>query len=417
MREIEYFCTDEMLEQIEKDKKHNYINNDDLKVEIIDNGIIHPLELSDTKTMENKQYGGVTDENLNFIELSLNKRITLPDDKDYDDLYTGANKNYNKEEIEYIDEEVVFIGPFHSHYGHFLLESLSRLWFYLDSNNLKYKAAFIIDSEESNYLDLITLFGLKEENLIKITKPTKFKKVIIPEQSFWLHSKAHRNYKKIIDRIKENTECSNVDKIFISKKYIGNHKAIGEKQLRNIFKKNGYKAICIDRLPIKKQIALLKGAKELAASSGSATHLSLFLSDGARLICLNRACCINSVQSLIDSLMENVNVTYIDCYANLFPTPWFSPGPFLHVVTDNLIKFFDKNKFKYNPRTINSKLKKDVLTYIMKWGEFHRKEKGAAYEFLGTDKLDAVVLAENILKIPFNTTKKFTIKSLFKKER
>lgn len=68
------FCTDEMIKNHRKAMGIDYEIHRDLKVEIVSNGIIHPLEVPEGGREEYLNYGGVTDENLNFIELSLMKR-------------------------------------------------------------------------------------------------------------------------------------------------------------------------------------------------------------------------------------------------------------------------------------------------------------------------------------------------------
>ncbi len=48
-----------------------------------------------------------------------------------DECILGETQNYKanfKGKIEFIDEQVVFLGFFRTHYGHFITEELARLW-------------------------------------------------------------------------------------------------------------------------------------------------------------------------------------------------------------------------------------------------------------------------------------------------
>ena len=72
------FCSSKMMKYYEKEVKTNYFKSDPLRIEKVYNGIIHPIQSSNPKSNSQKSnvYGGVTDDKLNIIDLSLNKFIS-----------------------------------------------------------------------------------------------------------------------------------------------------------------------------------------------------------------------------------------------------------------------------------------------------------------------------------------------------
>jgi hypothetical protein len=235
-----FFCSQYMTKKFEDDTQKKYEKESDLKIEYVDHGIVHPLEISHTGRAEDRQYGGVTDKNFNFIELSLNRRSKGENYVPFYDWYIGANPN-NKN-IKYLDEEVVFIGPIKQGLSHFYLETVSRFWFFLNEDNLKYKIAFLSRSDDYPDFELIDFFfsglNIKKENLLEIKEPTQFRTVIVPEQSFELHLSYHKQYKDIFDKLKSNVPPAPYEKVYFAK---FPWRSVGEELIVEICKKNGYR--------------------------------------------------------------------------------------------------------------------------------------------------------------------------------
>jgi len=340
---------------VEMERKYHEANNsfiektESLKVKEVINGIVHPLELSETKLVEVNQYGGVTDGNLNFIEESLTKR-TDPLDNSYvvHDWYVGANRNRDFEGIEYIDDNVVFIGALSKHYGHFILEGLARLWFYLEEKNLRFKCVYISEIGPDLFIDIFKLLKIDPQKMQRIEVPTRFRKVLIPESSIQLSDYYHQKYYDTVSRIRDSVPAKNFDKVFFSKEGISNSRAVGEIIIQNVFERNGYLVFHPEKLSMYDKIAILRGAKVFVASSGTNVHNSVFLEDNCECVCLNRSAHFYSVQFMID-ILKKLNNVYIDAYIfpnrkrNLGPI-----GPFLFGPTKHLFEFFKINNFKYN---------------------------------------------------------------------
>lgn len=343
---VELFCSDKMQAKYAREVGTSYERRTPLEVQSVAGGVVFPLRLSETNEPENNQYGGVCAADLQFVQLSLTKRVSPPNFQcNFYDWYKGANPGMSAEEIEYVDEEVVFIGAMPKHYGHFILEGLSRLWVYLEASNKRYRAVYISDEGEDRFLEFMKFFGLESGNIRKIEKPTRFRTVIVPEQSIRLHDYFHESYKLTVDRIKEAIEPASNEKVYFSKMERKNDRAIGEVPIENVLVQNGYAIYFPERMSLYETIAVLKGAKTFAATSGTNVHNAIFLGDGASSICFNRSAHFHPIQIMIDR-MKRLRPVYVDAFVFGSGGNW-SSGPFLLFPTKQVLAFLGSKKYGY----------------------------------------------------------------------
>lgn len=370
------FCTDEMIKNHRKAMGIDYEIHRDLKVEIVPNGIIHPLEVPEGGREEYLNYGGVTDENLNFIKLSLMERDKAfsVSENDYDKMFIGANPNRDFSNIDYIDEVVVYIGPMHRHIAHFYLECFSRWWYFLDSQNLKYKIAYMpmIGGLTDWHSEFFELMGIKTQQVISIDKPIKFKSVIVPEQSMCLNLSYHQKYKELFDKIAENIKPLHYKKVYFSKVY-GGKAHISFSLADEIYTQNGYKVLYTECLSVKDMIAALKNCEEFVSQSGSNAHNAIFCGDNAKVTILNRSAHFHPCQTMINRL-RNLQVTYVDVFCKALPVDW-SSGPFIFLYTDELKKYLVSNDFKYNAKKLERDSFFGIKKYLNLWVELYTESE------------------------------------------
>lgn len=146
-----------------------------LKIEMCDDAVILPYYIQEQFKICG---GGVFDKNGKLIPIS---KINA----------TTPVGNF-QEEFIFSDEIVVYCGgcrPYAPHWGHFLIDVVSRLWYVL-SKNVKSDVKYIIVGTEGkdykldgNFLEFLRLMGIEDKVQI-LKKATKFKRVIIPEKSY-----------------------------------------------------------------------------------------------------------------------------------------------------------------------------------------------------------------------------------------
>ena len=108
--------------------------------------------------------GGVVDEEGNYVDLSaIPGRVQFA---------------YPMENPEYRDETVVYCGYLVNHWGHFLIEGVTRLWYFLENDPTVDKYVFFMDEQEQreikgNYREFLELLKIWDKLEI-INRPTAY---------------------------------------------------------------------------------------------------------------------------------------------------------------------------------------------------------------------------------------------------
>lgn len=358
-KNLNLYCSDTM--------SNNIIKFYDLVSEIknlsyveIEKGIVHPFKYDERLHVnQGKYYGGITDMEFNIIAESC--------------LYwqgdaLACGKVYRKEIDEYIDKEVVFLGLQMGHFGHCISDGLNRLWFLLENNSIN-DYCYISQVEQDDYYSLFKLFGIKHRNLIRVTKNTQFKKIIIPFASMRLGDKYSDQYKETFNRMSHNIKPSKYKKIYISRTNfnLGFTSTLGEKNIENIFRDNDFKILYPEQEKLETVISLMKGAEVVAGVVGTNMHNILFAKDNIRTFNLNRSDIPIHFQIAIDK-MKNNNSYYIDSYYQIIPTNYGFAIPFFIYPTKYLENFFKDIGIKYNiQETIYKEFSFDLIKYLYQY--------------------------------------------------
>lgn len=314
----------------------SYFSSKELSVCEVVNGTVLPAKDDVSSNPKLWAIGGVIDENGKFI------------DKSNSSYLFGGNYEYNENFVDYYDEEVIFMGPFIKHWGHFICDQISRLWYILDHPS-KYKIVYCgwnwnygLSDISENYLELLELLGIQKEQLINIQKPTQFKKVIIPDFSFVSREYYTKEFLDMVNIIVQNAQLDISDfpkNIYFTRLSLqnANDKERGESQIVEYLKKKDFVIVSPEKLSFKEQVFYLNHCENVCMISGSISHNLLFALANNHMIILNKMDRINHYQMLIDHI-TNANVIYIDVYKKVFDV-LFGMGPFLMFVNKYLRKW------------------------------------------------------------------------------
>ena len=280
----------------------------------------------------------------------------------------------------YRNEKVVFCGALILQWGRFLLESCTRLWYFLNDDLSIDKYVFIVGQNEStgltgNYLEFFRLLGVESKVEI-VNTPTQYETVVVPEIGYRRREYYSDQYKAIFDRLVENAlkkrePIEKADKVFLSRSNF--HKAIqsecGLEMLDNYFVNNGFKIIYPEKLPLAEVIRYLRNADLCAAESGTLPHNYLFCEDQKDVIIIERQATVNEMQANVDSI-RNLNVTYIDANMCLY-VPNAGYGVY-YISYNSLFERFTRDKGYVSPdlKYLNEKaVKKDLKRYLRLYQE------------------------------------------------
>ena len=268
---------------------------------------------------------------------------------DYIDSSAISNRvqgAYEYTNQEYIDKKVVYCGFFIEQWGHFLIESVSRLWYFFEKDStIDYYVFFLKKDEKKtisgNFREFFELLGIWDK-LKFINKPTQYREVIIPELSYNRMNYYSEQYKKIFQSISINAQKQKIDlpsKIYLSRSKIKNieKKEFGLKILDTYFHNNGYKILHPEKLTLTELIAYIDGAEEIATLSGSIHHNLLFAQDNKKITIIERNVLNNEIQVDINRI-KNFETTYIDANIPIYPIN-VGVGPFIMAYNEFLDNF------------------------------------------------------------------------------
>lgn len=304
----------------------------------VDQGIILPRRLSDDGPMWG--LGGVCDAENDFVELSF-----------YDGGWAKHGGKYEWESETYRNEDVVYFGLFLKHWGHFLVDVIGRAW-YLPKISEEIKVAYIGEEEPAgNYLEFFELLGVKSEQLLHITEPTRFKKVIVPQFAsrpcIWYTEEYLSTFDYLAEQVeKENyipKDIGNLDKVYFSRLSFGKaaQTEFGEGQIAEWLRVNDYQMISPEKLSLRDQIYIWNHAKEIMCINGSIPINIMFSKNNKlKLVVMNKTSLVHKNLDLF-LLMRECNATFLDVYREPiknYPKS-IGAGPFLIGITEDVLQY------------------------------------------------------------------------------
>lgn len=365
-----YLCP--LKKQYLKKVHDNFQREDNLQVEVFDNAIILPLKKFSSDSLLFGR-GGVIDCEGNYV---INSAIPNRVEGKYDCVISKD-----------VSEDVVYCGYLVRHWGHFLIEAVSRLWFIIENNPSVDKFVFFVEEDsdthiQGNFREFFELLGIWEKVEI-INKPTRYKKVYVPELAYKYNHSYSVHYKKIFDEVVKQVMNKNIiensyDKIFLSRSQFkkAQEAEAGLEFLDNYFEKNGYKVIYPEKISLSKLIFLLQNAKEIATESGTTPHNILFGYDGQKIVIVERQTIFNAVQANIDCIRK-LNVTYIDGHYTIYPVT-AGYGPYILAYNELFKKFSADNGYvspdeyfsgeRYLKKCVKQYMKVYRNEYYYTWG-------------------------------------------------
>lgn len=334
-------------------------SEDELKVVKVNNAVVLPC-----RSIDGKKHAGVLDDKGEFVALSAFYALSPVD------CWGGGYEP--AEEPKHIDEDVVYMGRFWRHWGHFIMDLVSRLWYVQQADD---SVKIIYDGTEDMsgvYLEFMRLAGIDESRLIRVDAPTEFSSVIVPECSYKPGISCNIRYKRIFDMVAENAlRESDIGDIYKGKRIYFTRRGLnlripleaGEKDIEGLFRDNNYLIISPEKHTLVEQIVMLRQAGEIACVSGTLPHNMMFAGDGAHLTIIRKTNKPNYRQTDVNHI-RHLKVVNVD--AHISPFAVGAGGPFILDVNRNVESFFKDRgmRFKYSKFLGFWKRKLRMLWYV-----------------------------------------------------
>lgn len=312
------------------ENKHNmYCLDRPMIVQTVSRGIVLPQKEVESGPMWG--LGGVCDEHNQFVALSA-----------YDGGWATHGGAYQWQEEYDMDCDVVYFGMFFNHWGHFLIDLMGRLWYFVQNREKPIKLVYLGDEEpQGNFLEVFSLLGIPSENLIHVTEPTRFRTVIVPEFSckscVWYTKEYQSIFDAMIARVTEEGYApeglKDISKIYFSRLSFGKARAseFGEQYIARWLKLNGFTAVGPETLSVRDQIYIWNHAEEIACLDGS-IPMGIAFSDNPELkLTIMHKTSLEHLNVELYLLMRPCDVKFLDV--------WYEPfrgypknigaGPFL----------------------------------------------------------------------------------------
>ena len=282
--------------------------------------------------------GGVADCDGNYVDLSA-----IPGRVQY---------SYPFENAEYKDEKVVYCGYLVNHWGHFLIEGVTRLWYFLENDPTIDKYVYFVDENEErqikgNYRMFLELLKIWDKLEI-INKPTTYREVIVPELGIHMRTaytpKLLDVFNTVADNVVVDPAWETPEKIYYSRSQFakGQPFEFGFASLDNFFEKNGYQVLYPEKVPLDQMIHYIRNSKVVASLSGSLPHNMLFANNGQKVEIVERLVISDDNQTDVNRMRE-LEVVYIDANIPVYTIDFV--GPFIMGYTPEMQRFAEDNGY------------------------------------------------------------------------
>jgi len=296
-------------------------------------------------TYDGKLLGGVVDSDGKYIRNSGYAE------------YGGRGYNIDGEDIVEKNETVIFLGFFNPCWGHLITDSLSKLW-YLQTPQCEklieggakiiYITQFNADLPEYNK-ELFSYAGIEIEKFVHIKQVTKYKQVIVPDNSLYDSDGSiyyTREFVNTIDQIKSGVQVdeNSPKKIYYTRTAIKDVRERGrECDVERLFRKNGYAIISPEKHTVKQQIQFMMGCDKFAAAEGSVSHGTIFCKPRTEVAILRKVNYVNTYTPFIGQ-MSGLKTVYIDAnHSTMAYRKIPTAGPFYVCVTSHLRRYLGEN--------------------------------------------------------------------------
>lgn len=186
--------------------------------------------------------------------------------------------------------DYLYAGPLFPHFGHVLTESIHRLYAY---SNKKYDGVVFTSAWMSQngiekisipkYLsEILSLFRIPVDKCIIVKSPSVFENIDFFEPGSSLQNGPKSWYLDILPSFEPlvSSKSNLPSKIFIGRNHMmENGTVLGEGYIFRELLKNGFCYICPEHHSIEEQYSLIKSAKEIVFTEGSAIYASELISE------------------------------------------------------------------------------------------------------------------------------------------
>lgn len=213
------------------------------------------------------------------------------------------------------DLDYLYVGNLVSHYGHFLIDTLSRFWPLLRDPERDFVLLAHAPEQDTRWQDvpaigeILARFGRTARDVVTFAEPRRVGRVTIPAPSFVERSRAHAVFGDVMRFVGSPFWSPRiVDRearpAYLSKSRLagGVNRLVDEAELERELERRGFDVIYPETLSLAEQVALFARRRFVASTAGSALHTALMSAPGRRILALNIHQHLHANHALFDRL-------------------------------------------------------------------------------------------------------------------
>jgi capsular polysaccharide biosynthesis protein len=185
-----------------------------------------------------------------------------------------------------IDHPVIYCGRLRAHWGHFLTETISRLWA-LSSADVPADAALLFHGRRTRGADFVDRFfhcaSIDRRRFLDLDSVTTLSEVFVPHPSFSLGGQSFSCHRELPERVAEavcDEDPPPTDRpVYLSRRLTANRqpqRIAGEKRLEDELERLGVSVISPERLGYEEQVRMVNRHSTFIGCIGSAFHSLLY---------------------------------------------------------------------------------------------------------------------------------------------
>lgn len=207
-------------------------------------------------------------------------QIKYSDGELKDTAITSPLPHTSLAELEPIQGPVIYAGPYHRHFGHFVAESMHRLYAKSFFHHLRgARVAFLGNSKGFNpitpwFVEVLDLCGVDRDDIIIVDKPTRFSELHVPVQGRVLGGKAlFETYADIFVPRLGPVDTDEAPLVYFSRsKHMFSGSYLGETLVEKVLSEAGFRIVYPEALHASTVVRLIMASRVSLFCEGSAVH-------------------------------------------------------------------------------------------------------------------------------------------------
>lgn len=196
----------------------------------------------------------------------------------------------------YLKGRYLFLGYFSHHYGHFLIETLSRLWASQDREYDGYLFLdFVLPRDNPETLTPLSHHVFRALNIDAakvhiVLEPTLVEQLDVPQRALAIATNAHKDagdlFQKISHFYRKSEYQAPSKKVYLSRSQLNKRKrkVLNEVAIEKAFEQAGFDIVHVQTMTWPEQVDLYSQCAVLAGLEGSGLHNSVFMPPGGTVI-------------------------------------------------------------------------------------------------------------------------------------